>query len=187
MKTYTYFYFNTKNIQEQIPQMYLTALCKYINQKCLLLCTILREGSVWLSANEHYLPLYGLYNTENQDTLQEDFTYFQIWGTWSLIAGISTINYIPKSLNPACHFVVLLTCMNPHNVYIYLSFTKPLVVGDGCPPSFSMRLFKRQNVSMAFTITPKKASVVSWAIPFCHNNFKSKYCSYISYRIKELI
>lgn len=27
-----YFYFNTKNIQEQIPQMYLAALSKNINQ-----------------------------------------------------------------------------------------------------------------------------------------------------------
>lgn len=147
MKTYTHFYFNTKDMQEQIPQMYLTALRKKINQKCLLLCAILKERSVWLTickwaSSSLVWPL----QYRKSDTLQEDFTSFQIWGTWSLIAGITTINHTSKSLNPACHFVVLLTCTNthPHNIYVYvLSFTKPLVVGGGCPPSFSMWLFQR--------------------------------------------
>lgn len=71
---YLFICLNTKNNQEQIPQIYLTIPCRMAEEhKRQMSSLILREVSVRLSANEHHLPFYGLYSTEKSDT-QEDFT-----------------------------------------------------------------------------------------------------------------
>lgn len=125
---YLFIYLNTKNNQEQIPQIYLAIPSKNTNQQRLLLCIILREVRIRLTANEHHLPLYGLYSRKNQTHGRSSLPFKSEARGAFLLAKHLLIIY--SKVEPSMPFVVL-TCRKPHIYFFILYFfffSKPLEI-----------------------------------------------------------